>query len=108
MSAVATDMRDFIDVLQRAIPWGLHPTTDIAIRDYLFAMHSHIDDPAVVYALTGNICERVVQELEFLAENNESAGYAGCHRDAYRARRRAERFAARFNQPCEPIRRERV
>jgi hypothetical protein len=85
MSAVISDMRDFIDVLQRAIPWGPHPTTDEAVHDYLAEMHRHIDDPAAVYALTGKICWRVVQQLEFNAEDNESVGD---YCDAYRSRRR--------------------
>jgi hypothetical protein len=54
-----------------------------------------------VHKLIGKVCARVVQELEFSAKNSESAG---CYRDAYCARRQAERFAARFNQPSEPIR----
>jgi hypothetical protein len=99
MSASATSMYDFILALERQVPWGLHPCTDNAIHEYLSDMRAHVDDPAAVYKLTGKICQRVVQELEFVAENKETVGY---YRDAYCSRRQAERFAARFNQPCEP------
>jgi hypothetical protein len=63
-------------------------------------MRDAVDDPAAVYELTGKICWRVVQELEFSAENYECVGD---HRDAWHARRQAQRFAARFGQHCEPI-----
>jgi hypothetical protein len=101
MSAVATDMRDFIKALERQVPWGLHPCSDEAIHWCLAEMRDAVDDPAAVHKLTGKICRRVVQELEFSAENDETVKH---YRDAWRARRRAERFAARFNQPYEPMR----
>ena len=102
MSAGATNMVDFILAIEREVPRQLHPCTDVAIAEHLGEMRAHVDDPAAVHALTCKICWRVVQELEFDAENAEDVGDYG---DAYRARRQAERFAARFGQPCEPIRR---
>jgi hypothetical protein len=99
MSAVQTDMRDFIHAIERVIPWGLHGCTDTALHEYLSEMRDCFDDPAAVQKLTGKICRRVVQELEFTAENCETVGH---YRDAYRVRRRAQRFAKRFNQPCKP------
>jgi hypothetical protein len=101
MSAVVTDCRDFVLALERAVPWGLHPTTDNAVNLYLSEMRHRFEDPVVVHEFTHKICRRVVQELEFTAENAECVGF---YRDAWRTRRQAERFAARFDQPCEPIR----
>jgi hypothetical protein len=101
MSAVATDMVDFITALERQVPWGLHPCNDVAMHEYLSEMRDAVNDPAKVYELTGKLCWRVVQEFEWSAENDECVGY---YRDAWRARRRAERFAARYNQPCDPMR----
>jgi hypothetical protein len=99
MNASATDMRDFILALERETPRGLHPATDEALRWWFVELRDNVDNPTAVYELTGKICWRVVQELEFDAENNECVGD---YREAYRCRRQAERFAARFNQPCDP------
>jgi hypothetical protein len=103
MSAAVTDMRDFILALERETPRSLHPTTDEALCWWFGELRNAVDNPAAALVLTRKICARVVQELEFEAENAESAGF---HHAAYRARRQAERFAARFGQPCEPIRME--
>ena len=70
------------------------------LREYFSELRSCVNDPPAVYELTGKICWRAVQELEYDAENNETFGD---YREAYRSRRRAERFAARYNQPCEPL-----
>jgi hypothetical protein len=81
MSATITDMRDFIVALNRCIP-------DLALRgsvgEYIDEMCANVDDPVAVYSLMRKICQHVVQELEFAAENAESVGY---HRDAWRTRR---------------------
>jgi hypothetical protein len=103
MSAAVTDMRDFILALERETPRSLHPITDEALCWWFGELRDAVDNPAAVLVLTRKICARVVQELEFEAENAESAGF---HHTAYRARRQAERFAVRFGQPCEPIRME--
>jgi hypothetical protein len=94
MSATATDMKDFILALERQTPAPMSRWTNILPKCVCGT-----DDPAAVHKLTGMICHRVAQELEFDAENNETFGH---HRDAWRARHQAERFAARFRQPCGP------
>ncbi|HEV3162029.1 MAG TPA: hypothetical protein VGZ89_18880 [Xanthobacteraceae bacterium] len=99
MSAVVSDMIDFVLALERQTPRGLHPCTDAALDEYFTELRDAIGDPAAVYKITGKICWRIVQELEFTAENYETFGD---HRTAWRARRQAARFAARFGQPCEP------
>ena len=101
MSAELASMHDFILAIERETPRGLHPCTDAVLGEYFSEMRTRVDDFAAVHALTGKICHRVVQELEFAAENAESVGD---RRDAWRARRQAERFAGRFGQPCEPVR----
>jgi hypothetical protein len=101
MSASVTDMRDFIAALERETPRGLHPTTDAALHWLFVELRDSVDNPAAVLELTRKICRRAVQELEFAAENDASAGF---HHDAYRRRPQAARFAARFGQPCEPVR----
>jgi hypothetical protein len=101
MSASITDMRDFVLALERAVPWGLHPTTDKAIHDWLAEARSAAGEPAVVWELVGRICQRVVQESQFSAENDGGVVF---YCDAYRPPRQAERFAARFGQTCAPIR----
>ena len=100
MSATETDMRDFITALERETPRGLHPSCDAWVGKYFSEMRSRWNDPAAVYDLTGKIVYATVQELEFDAENNETFGD---YREAYRCRHRAKRFAARFNQPCDPM-----
>jgi hypothetical protein len=103
LSAAGTDMCDFIVAIERALP-PLLPCAEDAIRWYLVEARSAVDDLVAVCELTGKICGRVVQELEFEAEDWEAAGYQGYARDAWRCRYQARRFAARFGQPCQPIR----
>jgi hypothetical protein len=93
MSASLTGMHDFVEALRRQVPRDIHPSASEAIRWYFADMRDAVEDPAEVLRLTAKVCDCVVQELNWCAEDLESAR---AYRDAHRARRQAERFAVRW------------
>jgi hypothetical protein len=93
MSAEATSMRDFVEVLRRQIPPQIHPSARDAIG-WDFAGMRDADDPAEVVRLMRKVCRRVARELTFLAESWDRCNA----RKAYRYRRQAERFARHWGR----------
>jgi hypothetical protein len=90
MTAQLTSMHQFVEALTREVPCDIRPTVT---NEYLYEMREAVDDPAEVWRLTKLLCGRIALELVFNAENDEGCGH---YREAYKYRRRAERFAARY------------
>jgi len=85
--------REFVERLRLHIPLTIHPYGKMIAGEYLIRMRdAALADDATEFArLAGMITRRVVDELRWHAEKEASVGY---HRDAWRLRRRADRFAA--------------
>ena len=82
---------DFIEMLYLRIPRNLHPCAQEIIHSWHRGMRASFRNHTEVLRLSRLICERVVQELTWEAEN---AASALDFRHAYRLQRQAERFEA--------------
>jgi hypothetical protein len=89
MSASKTGMRDFVEALLVQVPHDMHPSSSFIIHHKFTEMRDAVDDPARVMQLMAAVRERIVQELRWEAENYQTVRK---YREAYRLRRRADRF----------------
>jgi hypothetical protein len=97
MSATTTDMGDFIEAMCRQIPDDIHPSAERNIAELFWEMRSAADNPAEVSRLMQLVGRYVVRELNFNAENAQHFSDDIRGREAWRYRRQAGRFAARWN-----------
>jgi hypothetical protein len=87
-----TTMRDFIERLHLETPPYIHPSALCIIHEHFCEMRESFENPAHVAALMAKVRDKVALELRFLAENCDDVRD---HREAWRLRRRVERFEAR-------------
>jgi hypothetical protein len=82
-------MRDFIETLRIRVPPEIHPSAQYAIGWWHIEMRDAMDDPAEVMRLAAKVRHRIVDELRW-----EAVKYASAYdyRQAYRLRRRADRY----------------
>jgi hypothetical protein len=90
MSASVTTKHDFIEALYIKVPRELHPCAEDRIYGYFDRMREAVDDPALVVKLSTWVREAVAQELRWEAE---VCDFAREFKEAYRLRRRADKFA---------------
>ena len=93
MSASKTEMRDFVEALHVRVPRDIHPMACRFIHEDICEMREAVavDDHAHVVLLMANVRERIVDELRWEAVKYQTVRK---HREAYRLRRRADRFEA--------------
>jgi hypothetical protein len=91
VSASMTSMRDFIEALRVRVPRDIHPMALQFIHEDFGEMCEAVNDPARVMQLIAKVHHRTASELRWEAAKHTSCGG---FRDAYRLRRRAERFEA--------------
>jgi hypothetical protein len=81
-----------IETLCRRVPSDIHPMSRAYIQEDLCAMHDVVDDPVEVTRLITNVRNRIVREWRWEAEMHANDFHD--FREAYKLRRRAERFEA--------------
>jgi hypothetical protein len=91
MSASKTSMYDFINALCIRVPPDIHPSARWNIDHDFSEMREAVavDDHAHVVLLMAYVRDRVVDELRWEAEKYRTVRK---YREAYRLRRRADRF----------------
>ncbi len=93
MSAAAASMREHVDALAVRVPREIHPSARVIIGEWLGDMRMAADagDMREVARLVRMVRAKIVDELRWEAVKYETARDG---REAYRLRRRADRFEA--------------
>jgi hypothetical protein len=98
MSASLTTMREFIEGLRLRVPPEIHPSAQGIVRQHLDdACYADAHgDLATVHRLLDLVGRKIADELRWEADKSATPRIKD-YREAYRLRRRADRFEARFN-----------